>query len=212
MAIRGVLTLFRSLPPHVLWGTLFCVFFGGCATVQPPYDYSSEPDPRKHDYVLGPSDVLRISVWHNPDLSADPVVRPDGTITLPLIGDLRAAGLTPNEIRQQIEQRLKTFVKDEAAIVTVAVSAINSYRFVVSGNVEKAGVYSATHFVTVSEAITLAGGPNRFASAERTTIIRTPSAGAAVPRRIPVDYPQILSGKRADEDLVIVAGDNVYVP
>ena len=208
MANRGASAHFRSLSLHffLLLGTL-----GGCATTHAPYDYSSEPDPRKRDYVLGPSDVLRVSVWHNPDLSADPVVRPDGTITLPLIGDLRAGGLTPNEIRQQIEQRLKTFVKDEAAIVTVAVSAINSYRFVLSGNVERPGVYSANHYVTVSEAITLGGGPNRFASAERTTIIRTPSPGTA-PRRIPVDYAQILSGKRAEEDLVVVAGDNIYVP
>jgi polysaccharide biosynthesis/export protein len=183
----------------------------GCATVHPPYDYASEPDPRKHDFVLGPSDVLRISVWHNPDLSADPIVRPDGTITMPLIGDLRAAGMTPTQIRQQIEQRLKTFVKDEAAIVTVAVTAINSYRFTLTGNVEKAGAYTTNHYVTVLEALTLAGGPNRFASPERTIILRAGQAGEA-PRRIPVDYPQILSGQRPEENLVLLAGDNVYVP
>lgn len=183
----------------------------GCATTHPPYDYRSEPDPRTHDFVLGPSDVLKVSVWRNPDLSAEPVVRPDGTITMPLIGDLRAAGMTPAQVRQEIERRLKAYVKDEAAIVTVAVTAINSYRFVLSGNVEKPGAYSANHYVTVSEAISLAGGPNRFASPEGTLVLRAANPGEP-PRRIPVDYPQILNGKRSEEDVVLLAGDKVYVP
>jgi polysaccharide export outer membrane protein len=193
----------------VLWSAGWGI--SGCATTHPPYDYASEPDPRKHDFVLGPSDVLRVSVWRNPDLSADPVVRPDGTITLPLVGDLRAAGMTPTQVRQEIERRLKAYVKDEAAIVTVAVTAINSYRFVISGNVEKPGAYSANHYVTVSEAITLAGGPTRLATPENTLILRSNNPGEP-PRRIPVDYPQVLNGKRSQEDLVLLAGDTVYVP
>lgn len=194
-----------------MWlGPVLCAL-SACATTHPPYDYTSEPDPRKHDFVLGSSDVLKISVWHNPDLSADPVVRPDGTITLPLVGDIRAAGMTPSQVRQQIEQRLKAFVKDDTAIVTVAVTAINSYRFTLTGNVEKPGAYATNHYVTVAEAITLAGGPNRFASAERTMILRAGKDGET-PRRIPVDYPRILSGERPEENLVLLAGDNVYIP
>src|SRR6476619_2812610 len=75
------------------------LFFSACGHKQPRYDYAAEPDPRKQEYVIGPSDVLRISVWRNPDLSGDAIVRPDGTITLPLVGDLRAAGRTPGQIR-----------------------------------------------------------------------------------------------------------------
>ena len=78
-----------------------------------------------------------------------------------------AAGRTTAELRNEISQRLKTFIKDESATVTVAVSAINSYRFVVSGNVERPGAFSANHFVTVSEAIALTGGPDRFAESDR---------------------------------------------
>jgi polysaccharide export outer membrane protein len=181
-----------------------------CATPQPYFDYKNEPDPRKLEYVLGPSDVLRINVWHNPDLSGEAIVRPDGTISMPLVGDLRAAGRTPGQVRAELAQRLSTFVKDESAIVTLSVAAINSYRFVVSGNVEHAGAYTANHYVTVSEAMALAGGPNRFAVPEATVIMR-PDATKGV-RRIPIDYPAILNGTRPEQDLPLVPGDTIYVP
>jgi polysaccharide export outer membrane protein len=106
-------------------------------------------------------------------------------------------------------QRLGAYLKDEAAIVTVAVTAINSYRFVVSGNVERPGAYTANHFVTVTEALALAGGPNKFGNPEGTVVMRSDARGA---RRIPVDYPAILSGARPVEDLALISGDTVYVP
>jgi polysaccharide export outer membrane protein len=195
---------------------LFCLVtvlgtgLGACATVHPPYDYASEPDPRKGEYVLGASDTLRVTVWRNPDLSAEAVVRPDGTISLPLVGDLRAAGRTAAQLRAEISQRLTAYLKDDSAVVTVAVTAINSYRFVISGNVERPGSYSSTHFVTVVEAMALAGGPNRFADANGMVIIRPDQARGQ--RRIPVDYPGILSGTRAHENLALLAGDTIYVP
>jgi polysaccharide export outer membrane protein len=182
----------------------------GCPHQRPKFNYAAEPDPRKQEYVLGPSDVLKITVWHNPDISGDTIVRPDGTITMPLVGDLRAAGRTPGQLRAEITQRLSTFIKDEAATVTVAVSAINSYRFLVGGNVEHPGPFNATHYVTVSEAITLAGGPNKFSTPEETVIIRwSPDKGT---RRIPVDLPSILNGTHPEADLPLLAGDQVYVP
>jgi polysaccharide biosynthesis/export protein len=87
---------------------------------------------------------------------------------------------------------------------------VNSYRFVVTGSVERPGAYTANHYVTVSEAITLAGGPNRYASPEQAMIVRPGKEGA--PRRIPVDYPSILAGKRPEQDLPLQPGDTVYVP
>jgi polysaccharide export outer membrane protein len=183
----------------------------GCATTHANYDYASEPDPRKLEYQLGPSDVVHITVWHNPDLSGESVVRPDGTITLPLIGDLRAAGRTPGQLRTEIAQRLSTFLKEDAATVTVAVTSINSYRFTVSGNVDRPGAYTANHYVTVSEAITLAGGPNKFGSPEEMVIIRPDPAKGAY-KRIPVDYTSILNGSHPEQDLPLLAGDTIYVP
>jgi polysaccharide export outer membrane protein len=197
------------LPPF-LAGILLVGILAGCPHQHPKFNYAAEPDPRKQEYILGASDVLKITVWHNPDLSVDTTVRPDGTITLPLVGDLRAAGRTPGQVRAEITQRLGTFIKDEAAIVTVAVTAINSYRFTLGGNVEHPGTYNANHFVTVSEAMTLAGGPNRFSTPEDTVIIRTtPDKGT---RRIPIDYPSILDGRHPEADLPLIAGDTVYVP
>jgi len=183
---------------------------GGCAYKLPPYDYAREPDPRKDEFKVGPSDVLRVTVWRNPDLSGDAIVRPDGTISLPLIGDLKAAGRTPTEIRTDIANRLKAYIKDESATVTVAISVLNSYRFVVSGNVEHPGAFAANHFVTVSEAIAMTGGPNRFASPIETVIIRADASGKT--KRIPIDYPSILDGKHPEHDLALLPGDLIYVP
>jgi polysaccharide biosynthesis/export protein len=183
---------------------------GACTTPRPFYDYASEPDPRKQPFVLGPSDVLRVNVWKNVDLSGDVTVRPDGTIVLPLIGEVRAAGRTAAEVRADVAKRLEAFIKEDANNVTVSVSAINSYRFIVNGHVERIGAYTSTHYVTVSEAIALAGGPNRFADSEQTVIIR--DDGAKGKKRIPVNYPAILKGKNPEQDLPILAGDIVYVP
>lgn len=184
-------------------------FAAGCGTTNINYDYASEPDPRRHEFTLGPSDVLHVAVWHNTDLSVDATIRPDGTITLPLVGDLRAAGRTTTELRNEISQRLAAFIK-EAATVTVAVVTVNSYRFTVSGQVERGGAFTATHYVTVAEALALAGGPNRFATPEETVIMRVGKDGRA--KRIPVDYTAILNGTRPDMNLVLLPGDVVYVP
>ena len=129
---------------------------------------------------------------------------------MPLVGDLPASGRTSVQLKEEIVKRLKAYLKDDASNVTVAVTAINSYRFVISGQVERPGAYSANHYVTVSEALALAGGPNRFADAGGMVIIRANPAGGV--RRIPIDYPGVLAGTRSNENLTVVAGDTIYVP
>ncbi len=179
----------------------------GCGTVA--YDYSREPDPRKGEFVIGASDVLHITVWKNAELTGDSRVRPDGTITLPLIGDVVAAGRTPSALKQEIKTRLAAYVRDENAIVSVAVSDVNSYRFTVSGNVEHAGVLLSKYYVTASEAIAMAGGLNKFASPHKLVIIRNDAQGF---RRIPLDYERVASGQHPNEDVVMLTGDTLYVP
>src|SRR5262245_49671252 len=120
----------RSAAVVVLLATL-----AGCPVSTPYYDYSKEPNPRKLEDVIGVSDKLLITVWKNPDLSTDAVVRPDGTITMPLIGDIKASGRTPSELRGEITTRLGNFIKDDSAVVTVAITEVNSYRFTVTGAV-----------------------------------------------------------------------------
>src|SRR5512133_1005622 len=103
---------------------LVAMVLGGCSAAK--YPYAKLPDPRRSEYVIGPSDVLSIRVWHDPDLSTDAAVRPDGTITMPLVGDLVAAELTPTQLRDLIKARLAAFVRDSPTI-TVAVTSVNSY-------------------------------------------------------------------------------------
>jgi polysaccharide export outer membrane protein len=182
----------------------------GCTTTHPLYDYASEPDPRKQEFTLGPSDVLRVNVWRNPELSGDVTIRPDGNVSLPLVGDVHAAGRSSGDVRAEIAKRLQAYLKDEANNVTVSIVTISSYRFVVNGNVERMGVFTSNRYVTVSEAIALAGGPNRFASPDEAVIIREdPGKGK---KRIPINYPAILKGTHPEHDLPLLAGDIVYIP
>jgi polysaccharide export outer membrane protein len=190
----------------ILWTGLLASI--GCASTH-VFDYDREPDPRQQEFVVGVADVLRINVWHMPDLSVDAKVRPDGTVTMPLIGDLTAAGRTTSAVRSEIETRLKSYIRDDSAKVSVAVSEVNSYQFTVAGNAEHQGLFSSHHFVTVTEAAALAGGPSRFASLSNVVIIR-PAPGS--PRRIPIDLAAIYSGKHPEMNLVIVAGDTLYLP
>lgn len=167
------------------------------------YAEAARNDPRSRPYVIGVSDLIRVIVWKDPNLSADAAVRPDGTITLPLIGEVPAAGQTAAALQQKIAERLATFTKD--AVVTVAVAEINSYRFTVAGNVEHPGMFTSRYYVTLSEAIALAGGPNRYASTDDLVVVRGR-------QRIPIDYDAILSGKSPEQDIVVLAGDAVRVP
>ena len=181
----------------------------GCGTSLPSFDYSKEPDPRQSEFVVGPSDVLRISVWKTPDLSVDVTVRPDGTITLPLIGDVTATGRTPSQLRGEIKRKLTTFLRDDNPTVAVIVETVNSYRFAVVGNVEHSGLFSAKHYVTVTEAIALAGGPNRYAELDKVLILRQAGTSA---RSVPVNLTEIYSGRHPEMDVVILREDRVFVP
>ncbi|HEX6766117.1 MAG TPA: polysaccharide biosynthesis/export family protein [Polyangiaceae bacterium] len=183
----------------------------GCASHvhdEAAYAQAARSDPRRFPYVIGVADVVRITVWKDPTLSTDAIVRPDGTITMPLVGELRAAGRTAAELQKEAEPRLAAFVKD--AVLTVSIVEVNSYRFTVAGNVEHPGLFNSRSYLTVSEALALAGGPTRYASTSDIVIVRTMQNGTQ--QRIPIDYDAILSGRAPQQDIVILAGDAVRVP
>jgi len=196
---------------RVVWITVLVFVAAGCSTrnrgASSIYAEAARNDPRGHPYVIGASDVVRVTVWKDPNLSADAVVRPDGTITLPLVGEVVATGRTAVALQDEIQTRLAAFVKD--AVVTVAIEEVNSYRFTVAGNVEHPGLFTSRYYVTVSEALALAGGPTRYASTGDMVIVRN-GRGRTV--RIPIDYDAILSGKSPEQDIVILPGDAVRVP
>jgi len=199
----------RPAAPGAALALVLCIAgLTACGTVS--YDYSKEPDPRKQEYVIGISDGLRINVWKNAELSTSGNVRPDGTITMPLIGDIRAAGHTSSQLTNEISSRLKTFVKEESSLVSIAVTDVNSYRFTVSGNAERPGVFNLKYYATVGDAIALAGGLNKFASAKRVVILRTQANGGV--RKIPINFDRISNGDHPEENIVILANDTVFVP
>ena len=195
----------RSTLPALLAAAAVTLATAGCRTV-PNYDYKSEPDPRSSEFKIGPLDHLAVVVWKNRDLSAEAVVRPDGVITLPLIGDVRAAGRTATEIQKEITQRYTDFVRNEEVVVSVSIAQVNSYYFTVSGNVEHSGIYTAKSYVSTVEAVAMAGGPNRFAG-DSIYIVRGQPA-----RRIPIDLSSATSGEHPEQNVMVVRGDVIVVP
>ncbi len=182
-----------------------------CGGGLPDYDYKSEPDPRSREYVVGVADLLRIDVWRNPELSTEARVRPDGTITVPLIGDITASGKTPTALRTELQSRLDKWLREGSnSVVTVAVTEVNSYRFTVNGEVSRAGVFTAQSYVTLVDAIALAGGFTRYAERDKIVILRRSQAGKI--RKIPVDFRAIATGDHTEMNLVILSGDTVIVP
>lgn len=184
----------------------------GCLSSLPKYDYAKEPDPRNKEIVLGVGDVVAVNVWEQKDLNTDATIRPDGTITMPLIGDIRAEGETPTELKSKIKEQLANYVKLQSGNeITVAVKAWRSYRFTVEGEVMHPGVFTSDQYVTVAEAIAMAGGLTRFANRGDLEILRRdPKTG--VVREIPLDYDALASGKRLDMNIYILPGDRIYAP
>lgn len=178
----------------------------------PPELYRAQPDPRNKELVLGVSDVISINVWEQKDLNTEATIRPDGTITMPLVGDLKAAGETPTSLKETIKKRLQDFVKlSTGSEITVAVKAWRSYKFRISGEVQKEGVYTADDYVTVADALAMAGGVTRFAKRNDIVLLRTnPQTRRQV--QIPLDYDLLASGKRPDMNIWVLSGDQIFVP
>lgn len=159
------------------------------------------------DYVIGADDVLTIAFWGEKDMSGDVIVRPDGKITLPLINDVVAAGLSPDQLRQRLAALAETFFKDVQA--TVAVKTINSRRVFITGQVEKPGSYPLTTRTTVMQLIALAGGLKEFAKANKIVVMRNDGGRES---RLPFDYKKVVEGRNLLENVEMRPGDTVVVP
>jgi polysaccharide biosynthesis/export protein len=164
------------------------------------------------DFLLGPEDVLDVVVWRNQDLSRIVVVRPDGMISIPLIGDVQASGLTANQLAAQIAERLKEIKQNPA--VSVTVKEVNSYNVYVLGEVSKPGKYQLKSYTTLLQAIALAGGFTIYASKNNMQVVRNSVNGDGVAHeiRIPVRYDDLVLGKGELGNLILKSGDIVVVP
>jgi len=187
------------------------LFFAGCGPSIRNYDYKSEPDPGKVQYVLGPGDMVEVRQWKNADVSGRVRIMPDGTITVPLLGQVMAAGLTVQQLRDKLSQGIARYINQppDMQTLTVSVDEYQAYAVSVVGEVNQPGHFQPGHYVTFMEAIALGHGLTPYARGDRVTILR--QAGGQE-RRIPISYNAIAEGKRTDMNIYLLRGDVVVVP
>ena len=159
------------------------------------------------DYVIGPDDVLAVVFWREKDMSADVTVRPDGKITLPLVNDIQASGLTPEQLRDDLSKAAAKYI--EVPAVTVVVKAINSRKVFVTGMVGKQGPYPLLGPTTVMQMLATAGGVQEFADAKNIMILRTEN-GRQVSIRF--NYNDVRKGKNLKQNIELKPGDTIIVP
>ncbi len=187
------------------------VGISGCAFNNPTVVVA--PGPPAEGFRLGAEDVINVVVFRNPDLTRDGIViRPDGKVSLPLIGDIRAAGLTADRLAKNITERYKVYKNNPA--VSVSVQAVNSYNFFVLGEVKSPGKYPLKSYATVLQAIALAGGFTEFASENAMQVVRrtVTEDGQNQEIRIPVSYDSLLSQDGAKYNFILRPGDTIVVP
>jgi polysaccharide export outer membrane protein len=164
--------------------------------------------PNQHKYLLGPEDALEISVWKEPDLTKQLVVRPDGKISYPLIGQVQAAGLTVKQLQEAISKRLTKYVTD--AHVTVILLKAQNYEIYVTGKVNKPGNFMIGRPINVMQAIAMAGGLTPFASPGSIMVLRTTENGKE--EVFPFNYKEVARGEFLEQNRTLLPGDVVVVP
>jgi polysaccharide export outer membrane protein len=175
----------------------------------PATPQTTAPAPATTDasYKIGPQDVLRIDVWKEAEISRSVPVRPDGKISLPLLNDVQAAGLTAMELANVITEGLKKFINSPQ--VTVSVSEINSRRVYVTGEVTRPGAFPLLPNMTVLQALTSAGGFTQFARIKNIYVLRT-EGGKQV--KHPFNYKDVVNGKGSENNIALQPGDTIVVP
>jgi polysaccharide export outer membrane protein len=159
------------------------------------------------EYVIGPEDVLGINFWRDADMTGDVTVRPDGRITLPLIGDINAVGLTPEALKAEITTAAKRLIEEPS--VTVIVRAINSRKVFITGQVATPNAYPLTRDLTVMQLITLAGGLTEYADKKNITVLRNEGGRQ---QTFKFNYGDVSKGKNLAQNIVLKPGDTVVVP
>jgi polysaccharide export outer membrane protein len=168
---------------------------------------SGEEELPSQDYIIGSEDSVEVQVWKNPDLSRTVTVRPDGKISLPLIGDVQAAGQSTAQLTEAVTEKLKTYYKDPAQ-VTIIVTQVNSYAIYVLGEVKSQGKQVVRSGTTFLQAISLAGGFTPFASKNKIMLRRRGADGKE--SAISIRYKDVMDGQQAN--LILKPGDTIIIP
>jgi polysaccharide export outer membrane protein len=187
-----------------LLGTLFLL-----GAYLPSRAADSEPKATsdKASYKVQPGDLLEIFVWKEKDLQREVIVRPDGGLSFPLVGDLEAAGKSVAEIRDELTKQLREYVSNPT--VSVSVKQAQGYKIYVMGQVNRPGEFTAVRPVDVVQALSMAGGLNPFASANSIKVLRRENG---VEKSIPFKYGQVESGRQLEQNIILQGGDVVVVP
>ena len=158
-------------------------------------------------YIIGPSDVLEIQVWREPDFSRQVLVRPDGKITFPLIGDIQASDMSTMDLRALLTEKLQGFVDNPE--VTVIVLESRSKNFYITGRVNRPGTYPLSSHMTVLQALSVAGGFGEWAHKDNIRIIRR---SGEKEEALPFDYDKVISGKNLEQNILLEPNDTIVVP
>jgi polysaccharide export outer membrane protein len=158
-------------------------------------------------FVIGPEDILAIRVWRDPEVSGQVMVRPDGKITLQLLGEIQAAGLTPEGLTQQVFEGLSKLKKSiDKSEVTVTIQTVNSRKYYVQGEVYRAGQFPLLVPTTVLEALGNSGGFREFANQKKVVILRKGG------QRFHFNYKEVIAGKKLEQNILLQPGDQIIVP
>ena len=174
------------------------------AAEQPAAPKAATDDPT---YEIGAEDQLNINVWNEPNVSRTVPVRPDGKISLPLINDVQAVGLTPMQLAMSVAEKLKKFMSDPQ--VTVIVTAINSRRFYIVGEMNRAGAFPLLPNMTVLQAISSAGGFTQFAKMKAIYVLRIVD-GKSI--KFPFNYKEVIKANHPEQNIILKPGDTIVVP
>jgi polysaccharide biosynthesis/export protein len=163
--------------------------------------------PAESGYVISPGDVLAVQVWKEPEVSTTVPVRPDGKISLPLLNDVQAAGLTATALTADLTDRLKKYISDPQ--VTVIVTQVNSQRFYITGEVNRGGTYPLEPGMTVLQGLSSAGGFTPFANLKKIYVLRQVNGTQT---KYPFNYKSVVKGKDTEQNIVLQPGDTIVVP
>jgi polysaccharide export outer membrane protein len=171
-------------------------------------DAATAPKPHDNSFMIGNDDVLAINVWKEPDISRSIPVRSDGKISLPLVGEVQAAGLTPLSLEKDIASKLKNYISEPE--VTVMVQQVNSQKFNILGQVARPGTFVIANSPTVLDAIALAGGFRDFAKQKSIYVLRQNADGTQT--RIPFNYKEVVKGQNPAQNIKLQPRDTIVVP
>lgn len=203
----------RALMRAVVW-LLFCA--GSAVSAQPDGRAAAQPEGRGAEapqggavvrYEVQPSDVLSVSVWRDPELTQQVVVRPDGAFSFPLVGEVNAVGKTVEELRRELVQQLSRIIQD--VVVTVSVIEIRGNKVYVIGQVNQPGEFIVNPRVDVIQALSLAGGTTPFAATSEIFVLRRDDGQQ---RRLPFNFDGVLRGRDLEQNVLLRSGDVVVVP